>query len=216
MESLVSYQTLDFIEPIDLLVQAAEAFRTADIGMEGEEERKVDPYLRVSTMAKADEWTLIYQERLEGLEGLPPLEDLIFYDHEILHYLEGGHIETHVDRERPLKDGVHVGTLLLISLTPGSKGGFLEVKNPEEPPMFGRKKEEKLRPEPGEESLLLFLPLAVPHKVTALTKGQRVVLKAAVAIRKEALERDVPTNRRHIVRRNRLAALRGSRRRWKD
>lgn len=92
---------------------------------------------------------------------------------ELLSYGVGGHFKTHCDRH--LGPG-HVGTLLMIVPEPGLEGGVLVA------PARDLHSEDLHSQISADPDLLtvVFIPLGVPHAVTKVTAGGRLVAKAAV------------------------------------
>jgi hypothetical protein len=99
--------------------------------------------------------------------GLP--HDVILVKQELLMYVPGGHFDEHVDRERPLDGLVHLGTLVIAVGSDDACGGGLEVNG-----------EIVLPTKSVEHGAAYYIPLDIPHRVRALTGGNRVVIKFGV------------------------------------
>jgi hypothetical protein len=91
---------------------------------------------------------------------------------EALLYSVGGVFEAHVDRRLGLD---HMGTLLLVAPSADLQGGVLYSMEADGPRRFVA-----VGPGDGGEPYAAFVPLGVPHRVSEVTRGSRVVGKAAV------------------------------------
>ena len=95
-----------------------------------------------------------------------------FRDHELLRYNVGDHFAEHVDRQRR---NDHVGTLLFVVPSSDLRGGHLVHAHAE-----------PATDDAAPQAYMAFIPLGVPHSVSAVTAGFRYVLKAAVCARRLA------------------------------
>ena len=131
------------------------------------------PWPGVERWQARDWWTDVWPQVKSALADVFKEAEVGLFDPELLRYSVGSDgFPRHRDRARScsLSGMVHVGTLLCVSGT-DTVGGHLEGLD-----------SGKLLECCSSKSHLVWIPLAEEHRVTALTGGERVVLKAAVAI----------------------------------
>lgn len=156
-----------------------------DFGATQEGYRQVDPLYRVCCKApcKPGGWISHEPKMSEGFVKFPinqyfKNQHLLHFpedDQELLLYSEGGHFAMHVDRNR---GPGHVGTVLYVLPSLDMEGGRLEAQvDPMSDDLVD------LGGDPGTNSAYVaYLPLDVPHRVTPILRGTRLVLKAAVFV----------------------------------
>lgn len=102
---------------------------------------------------------------------------------ELLKYGPGDHFDVHKDRQVAAD---HLGTLLLVMPSEDMEGGSLRVRAKEF--VFGDDGDDAdehaddaiVQNLPSDKPIAVFIPLDVEHSVSAVTKGERLVAKAAV------------------------------------
>ncbi len=143
---------------------------------EADHPRVVDPSVRSCEKARVtgsfhlNKWfTSTFQDMLVESGLKVDTDSFAFMQTEVLRYGVGGRFASHEDRRVSDK---HIGTFLIVVPSADLVGGVLTVTGPSDD-------ERKNATEP----YIAFIPLGVPHEVSSVEAGGRLVLKTAVCAR---------------------------------
>jgi hypothetical protein len=160
---------------LELLGYASGSFTPCDLAV-APGVRVADAKQRVSDKARVSRGRTLYNtygNEIDALlyhAGVTIGEGAVtLFEEEILRYKPGSFFCAHTDRQRRVG---HVGTLLIVAPSSDARGGRLTVHGQG----LGDGDEES-----DAAPFIAFIPLGVPHEVSMLQHGSRIVGKAAVA-----------------------------------
>lgn len=165
------------------------AWTPKDSGMFGMPElRKVDlSFTRAMRLVDTPELPKEWRPRVDEHEGFP----LEFGAPEVLRYRVGDGMEWHHDKHRKAKDSelVHLGTLVVVRYSDDAEGGELVAMRDV---LDGRSRTYKpdvattlTTPDARERVQEALVLRGEPHRVGAMSKGERVVLKLPAYVRRK-------------------------------